>query len=138
MRELPLRYALLIAFEPPGSVRRVSELVEHLQALEIDLGPLPSKFVSDLLRAERNRGRVEIVAWGKYRLGYVPRTTRYRAKIVAADLVLVAKSRKEAEQDNVVRELVPSYSWPTLMGHGPPRKLGREGTEVFVDAEPLA
>jgi DNA-binding HxlR family transcriptional regulator len=123
MRELPLRYSLLIALEPPGSVRRVSELVEHLHALRIDLGPLPSKFVSNLLRAERSRGRVERVAWGKYRFGYVPRTTRYRAKIVAEDLAAAAehmreaKSHKEAEQDNKVEWPAPSYSWPHLMGH---------------------
>jgi hypothetical protein len=124
MRELKLRYVVLIALEPQGSVHCVSELVEHLNALGIDLGPLPSKFVSDLLRAERSRGRVERVAWGKYRLGYVPRTTRYRAKVVAADMASAAevrwrnKSRKEAEQANMVEERVPSYSWPHLMGHG--------------------
>jgi hypothetical protein len=121
MRELKLRYVLLIALEPRGSVHRVSELVEHLNALGVDLGPLPSKFVSDLLRAERNRGRVERVAWGKYRLGYVPRTTRYRAKIVAADMTLNTKSRKEAEQNNVVQVRVASYSWANLMGHGSSR-----------------
>jgi hypothetical protein len=87
----------------------------------VDLGPLPSKFVSDLLRAERNRGRVERVAWGKYRLGFVPRTTRYRAKIVAADMTLDTKSRKEAEQNNLVQVRVPTYSWGNLMGHGSSR-----------------
>jgi hypothetical protein len=121
MRELKLRYVLLIALEPQGSVHRVSELVEHLNALGVGLGPLPSKFVSDLLRAERNRGRVERVAWGKYRLGFVPRTTRYRAKIVAADMTLDTKSRKEAEQNNVVQMRVPSYAWAKLMGHGSSR-----------------
>jgi hypothetical protein len=67
------RYALLIALEPQDSIHQVSELVDHLQALGVDLGPLPSKSVSNLLRAERARGRVERVAWGKYRLGYLPR-----------------------------------------------------------------
>jgi hypothetical protein len=121
MRELKLRYVLLIALEPPGSVHRVSELAEHLNALSFELGPLPSKFVSDLLRAERNRGRVERVAWGKYRLGYVPRTTRHRAKIVAAEMAQDSKSRKEAEQNNVVQVRVPTYSWANLMGHGSSR-----------------
>jgi hypothetical protein len=98
-------------------------LVEHLNALGVDLGPLPSKFVSNLLRAERVRGRVERVAWAKYRLGYVPRTTRYRAKIVAADMNAAAdhgrstKSHKEAERNNLVGARVPLYSWPDLMGH---------------------
>ncbi len=119
--ELKLRYVLVVALEPQGSVHRVAELVEHLSALGVDLGSLPSKFVSDLLRAERSRGRVERAAWGKYRLGYVPRTTRYRAKIVAADMCLDTKSRKEAEQNNVVHRRVPSYSWAKLMGHGASR-----------------
>jgi hypothetical protein len=130
MRELKLRYVLLIALEPQGSVHRVSELVEHLNALGVDLGPLPSKFVSDLLRAERNRGRVERVAWGKYRLGYVPRTTRYRAKIVAADMTLNTKSRKEAEQNNVVPVRIPSYSWSELMGHGSSRNRADDPVQV--------
>lgn len=130
MRELKLRYVLLIALEPQGSVHRVSELVEHLSALGVDLGPLPSKFVSNLLRAERSRGRVERVAWGQYRLGYIPSTTRYRAKIVAADLTSAAdqlrstKSHKEAEQNNLVEGRAPSYSWPKLMGHGSGRNRG--------------
>jgi hypothetical protein len=100
MRELKLRYVLLIALEPQGSIHRVSELVDHLRALGVDLGPLPSKFVSNLLRAERNRGRVEPVAWGKYRLGYLPRTTRRRAKLVAA-----AMTRPVAESVNVLSQI---------------------------------
>jgi hypothetical protein len=80
------RYALLIALEPQDSIHRVSELVDFLQTLKVDLGPLPSKCVSNLLRAERARGRVERVTWGKYRLGYLPRTTRYRAKLVVASM----------------------------------------------------
>jgi hypothetical protein len=47
MRLLRLRYLLLIAPEPHGSVHRVSELVNHLSALGVDLGPLPSTFVSN-------------------------------------------------------------------------------------------
>jgi hypothetical protein len=135
MRELKLRYVLLIALEPQGSVHRVSELVEHLNALGVDLGPLPSKFVSDLLRAERNRGRVDRVAWGKYRLGYVPRTTHYRAKIVAADMT-DTKSRKEAEQNNLVPVRVPSYirvptySWAELMGHSSSRNRAEPPRQV--------
>ncbi len=130
MRELKLRYVLLIALEPQGSVHRVSELVEHLNALGVDLGPLPSKFVSDLLRAERNRGRVERVAWGKYRLGLVPRTTQYRAKIVAADMTLDTKSRKEAEQNKMVQMRVPSYSWTKLMGHSSSRNRADHPVQV--------
>ncbi len=89
------RYALLIALEPQDSIHRVSELVDHLRALRVDLGPLPSKSVSNLLRAERARGRVERVAWGKYRLGYLPRTTRYRAKLVVASMRLAAAHQSD-------------------------------------------
>jgi hypothetical protein len=89
------RYALLIALEPQDSIHQVSELVDHLQALGVDLGPLPSKSVSNLLRAERARGRVERVAWGKYRLGYLPRTTRHRAKLVVASMRSAAAHRAE-------------------------------------------
>lgn len=89
------RYVLLIALEPQGSIHKVSELVECLVVLGVDLGPLPSKSVSNLLRAERTRGRVERVAWGKYRLGYLPRTTRYRANLVAASMKSVAFHRSD-------------------------------------------
>ena len=93
------RYVLLIALEPQGSIHKVSELVECLVALGVDLGvdlgPLPSESVSNLLRAERTRGRVERVAWGKYRLGYLPRTTRYRADLVAASMKSAAFHRSD-------------------------------------------
>jgi hypothetical protein len=111
MRELKLRYVLLIALEPQGSVHRVSQLVDHLNALGVDLGPLPSKFVSNLLRAERNRGRVERVGWGQYRLGYLPRTTRHRAKLVAA-----AMARPVAES---MHDLSPIDDWVEQSGAKP-------------------
>jgi hypothetical protein len=95
MESLKLRYVLLIALEPQGSLHKIAELVQHLRALHIDLGPLPSKTVSNLLRAERTRGRVERVAWGTYRLGYLPRTTRHRAKVVTASIRSAAAHRSE-------------------------------------------
>lgn len=92
------RYALLIALEPQGSIHPVSELVDHLRGLGVNLGPLPSKSVSNLLRAERARGRVERVGWGKYRLGYLPRTTRHRAKLVVASMMSAAAQRCSSEK----------------------------------------
>jgi hypothetical protein len=62
MRSLKLRYVLLIALEPQGSIHKVSELVDYLLALGVDLGALPRKFVSNLLCAERTE-----VGWNGWR-----------------------------------------------------------------------
>ncbi len=109
MRSLKLRY-VLIALEQQGSIHKVSELVEYLLALGVDLGPPPSKSVSNLLRAERTRGRVERVAWGKYRLGYLPRTTRYRAKLVAASMNSAAAHRSHEKSPQGGMEQVGTAS----------------------------
>lgn len=57
-----IRYALLLALEPHGTVRRVSELVAAVGPLA-ELGPRPSKFISDLSRVELARGRVTRTCW---------------------------------------------------------------------------
>ena len=78
MSRRTIRYALLLALEPIGTVRRVSELVAAVRPLA-ELGPRPSRFVSDLLRVELMRGRVTRPSWGRYQLQSLPRTTRGRA-----------------------------------------------------------
>ena len=72
MSHRTIRYALLLALEPIGTVRRVSELVAAVRPLA-ELGPRPSKFVSDLLRVELMRGRVTD------RAGVVTSCSRYPA-----------------------------------------------------------
>lgn len=64
----------------------MGELVRHVQALApapapgpgrgFDLGPRPSKRVSDALRWEIARGRVLRTGWGRYAPGTAPRQTR--------------------------------------------------------------
>lgn len=108
MRHLPIRYSLLLALEPIGTERSVSELVRAIRHV-VDLGDRPSKFVSDLLRTEVRRGRVERIGWGRYRLVRFPRSTRQRARAR-----LDAIGRKDA-------------SGCEPCGHPPPAKVAKDG-----------
>ena len=76
-----VRYAMTdLMAGPERRVWRVAELVEALLASGFDLGPQPSKWVSDLLRAEVRRGRVARGGWGRYRAGDIPGGTRRRIR----------------------------------------------------------
>jgi hypothetical protein len=87
MTSLDVRYAILFALEPVGQPRSVADVVADVTARGVRLGSRSSKRVSDLLRTECSRGRVERVGWGTYRLVSFPRRTRGRA------LVSVEKTR---------------------------------------------
>ena len=100
MKHLPIRYALLLALEPIGTVRAVEDLVKSISTY-VDVGERPSKFVSDLLRTEVRRGRVERVGWGQYRLVRFPRTTRQRALARTARAIRSPKTQTtETGQNN--------------------------------------
>jgi hypothetical protein len=45
-------------------------------------------------------------------------------------MTLDTKSRKEAEQNNVVQMRVPSYAWAKLMGHGSSRNRADHPVQV--------
>jgi hypothetical protein len=81
MSSLDVRYAILLALEPVGQSRSVADVVAGVNARGIRLGNRPSKQVSDLLRTECSRGRVERVGWGTYRLVKFSRRTRGRALV---------------------------------------------------------
>ena len=91
MKHLPIRYSLLLALEPIGTERSVSELVRAIRNV-VDLGDRPSKFVSDLLRTEVRRGRVERVGWGRDRLVRFPRTTRHGRGPVSTPYVATTRA----------------------------------------------
>ena len=75
---LDLRYQLTDLIMRSGRPWTVKELVEALTAAGFTLDGRPSKTVSDVLRAETKRGRVDRVGWGVYRVGYIPGATRRR------------------------------------------------------------
>lgn len=81
VRGLDLRYALLVALDcEPGLDWSVAELVEQLAALGVrPPSGKPRKDVADALRWEVRRARVIRTGWGRYQLGRLPRTTRWRA-----------------------------------------------------------
>lgn len=81
--QVEVRYLMTdLMIRHPRKIWRVSEFVEALDDLGVDLGQRygirPAKRLSDLLRTEMVRGRVVRVGWGRYRLGVIPDTTRRR------------------------------------------------------------
>lgn len=78
---IELRYALTdLIHGPEHRVWQVKDLVEALHAAGFHLGDTPSKLVSDHLRTEVGRGRVQRVGWGRYRPGSMPDSTRRRIR----------------------------------------------------------
>lgn len=82
LRGRDLRYLLahILWSLPPNGSATVAELVGHVQGLApargFQLGPRPSKQVSDALRWEIAHGRVHRTGWGRYEPGTAPRQTR--------------------------------------------------------------
>jgi hypothetical protein len=79
---LELRYAaLLVLHQRFGLPRTIPEMLDDLRSLGVWPAVLPpNKALADALRWEVARERVERVAHGRYRLGYLPDTTRRRAR----------------------------------------------------------
>jgi hypothetical protein len=76
---LDLRYFLSEAMaSAPERVWTPAELVAEVESAGFRFLSRPGKVVSDHLRAEVNRGRVERISRGRYRAGTIPGTTRRR------------------------------------------------------------
>ena len=85
LRGRPLRYvlaSLIAAVRPsatnPGGIVTVAQLVRQLEAQGFVFSGRTSKVVSDALRWEVRRGRVERLERGVYRWVGAPRSTRSR------------------------------------------------------------
>ena len=77
LRGTVLRYVLIYLLRL-HSPRTIPELVDGLQKWGFAVEGRPSKTVSDALRWERRRGRVERRGRGRYIAGDVARSTEYR------------------------------------------------------------
>jgi hypothetical protein len=87
IRATLLRSFLLLELDRAGRDRTVTvaELVQALHRAGFTVPGRPGKVVSDALRTEVGRGRARWVSRGRYRIGTLPRTTRWRChKRVAA------------------------------------------------------
>ena len=81
MRRLHERYILLEALMRTAGPMSIAELVAVLEARDdAVVGPIPNKWVSDLLRAELSRGRVVRILRGRYGLGIIPGSTARRIR----------------------------------------------------------
>jgi hypothetical protein len=74
---IELRYALTMALAVCGPLTIV-ELAEELDRKGFSVNGRPSKAISDALRWEVRHGRVRRSGRGRYRSGYIPRSTEYR------------------------------------------------------------
>ncbi len=81
IRGLDLRHAALVVLDRRrGEACTIPEMLEDLAVLGVcPDSARPRKALADALRWEVARGRVERVALGVYAIGYLPRTTRWRA-----------------------------------------------------------
>ena len=78
---MDLRYVLTeLIHRPPYRIWKVAELVEALTSAGFELDGRPSKEVSDVLRGEVARGRVQRVGWGQYGPGTIPGSTHRRIR----------------------------------------------------------
>jgi hypothetical protein len=74
---IELRYVLTLYLLQHGPTA-VDELVRAIRWQGFDVSGRASKQVSDALRWERRRGRVQRLARGRYGPGSVPHTTEHR------------------------------------------------------------
>ena len=113
VRGLDLRHATLVVLDRRrGEPCTISEILGGLAGLGVRPGSArPRKELADAMRWEVARGRVERVALGVYEIGYLPRTTRWRARQavrVAVETRRVAGLRDPRVHD--VRASVPALS----------------------------
>jgi hypothetical protein len=74
---MALRYALVVTLFDHRRPMRVTELIEQLRRDGHEVWGRPSKTVSDSLRWEVRRGRVQRPARGVYAPGVMPRSTEW-------------------------------------------------------------
>lgn len=77
LRGLDLRYVLTRAITLRGPMT-VADLAAHLRLLNFSVAGRASKTISDALRWEARRGRVERRGRGRYGAGFIPRSTEHR------------------------------------------------------------
>jgi hypothetical protein len=84
VRGLDLRHAALVVLDRRGGEPcTIPEMLADLAVLGVcPASARPRKELADAMRWEVARGRVERVAVGVYQIGYLPRTTRWRARQV--------------------------------------------------------
>ena len=76
LRGIELRYVLTLHLAQQGPAT-IAELIDALSYHGFSVGGRPFKAVSDALRWEIGRGRVNRLARGRYEPGYIPRSTDY-------------------------------------------------------------
>lgn len=72
-----MRYLVLAELIQSGDALSVAELVRRLRKGGLLLPPRSSKIVSDAIRWEVRKGRIVRLRRGVYRVGSIPRSTRY-------------------------------------------------------------
>lgn len=80
IRGIELRYLLTLVLVESGHDLTISQLGSEVTRRGGSVRGRPSKTVSDALRSEVRRGRVQRVARGTYRSGTVSRQTKSRMK----------------------------------------------------------
>ncbi len=72
-----LRYVLIVALMQARRPHTLAELVNLAERHRCQMSGRPSKVVSDALRWEVRKGRVENTSRGVYRIGSMPRSTEW-------------------------------------------------------------
>jgi hypothetical protein len=100
LHRLDLRYFLSdVMASAPDRAWTPAELAAEVAAAGFRVQGRPGKVVSDHLRAEVNRGRVERIGRGRYRAGTIPDTTRRRMRhAVRHRLRALAEHRRRVAQ----------------------------------------
>lgn len=80
VRGLLLRSILLTELDEARRSVTVAQLCVGLHRRGFTVAGRPGKVVSDALRCEVARGRVDRTGRGRYRIGYLPPTTRWRCR----------------------------------------------------------
>lgn len=100
LHRLDLRYFLSdVMASAPDRAWTTAELAAEVADAGFRVQGRPGKVVSDHLRAEVNRGRVERIGRGRYRAGTIPGTTRRRMQYaVRHRRRALAEHRRQAVQ----------------------------------------
>ena len=77
---LDLRCVLVVALRDAGRPLTTAQLVERVERLDVPLRGRPSKVIADALRWEVARGRVHRLGRGRYRVGYLAKSTEHRMR----------------------------------------------------------
>ncbi|MEM8905052.1 MAG: hypothetical protein AAGF02_15220 [Actinomycetota bacterium] len=80
LRGLELRYALVLVLVDAGRPISVAELARALERRGFRIAGRPGKVISDALRWEVRRGRVDRVGLDRYRRGRLARSTLHRMR----------------------------------------------------------